>query len=157
MERTLVILKPDALHRGLAGRILARFEDKGLQLCGLKLMRISRDLAHEHYAVHREKPFFGELVDYVTGAPVLVAVLAGHNAITVVRKLLGATFGYDAEPGTVRGDYSSSRSYNLVHGSDSPEAASREIALFFREEEVLEWRPGYMGFAYRPAELDPGE
>ncbi len=153
MERTLVIFKPDSLHRGLVGRILQRFEDKGLKICGMKMMLISRELAHTHYEAHKEKPFFKSLVDYMTSSPVIVAVLEGNAAISVVRKLMGATFGFQAEPGTIRGDFSSSTSYNLVHGSDSPESAEREIRLFFREEELLDWNPGYMGLAYGPEEV----
>lgn len=155
MERTLILLKPDCLHRGLVGRILSRFEEKGLQLCGLKLMRIDRELAHRHYAAHREKPFFADLVAYMTSSPVVAAVLEGHDAISVVRKLMGATFGYQAEAGTIRGDFSNSRSFNLVHGSDSAESAGREIALFFRPEELPAWRPGYMRLACSPEELPP--
>ena len=156
MEKTLILLKPDALHRGLVGRILARFEAKGLKICGLKMMRISKELAHEHYAAHKEKPFFPGLVHYMTSSPVVAAVLEGKGAVSVVRKMMGATFGFDAEPGTIRGDFSSSTSYNLVHGSDSPESAAREIELFFSPGELQEWTPGYIRLAYDPEEL-PGE
>jgi nucleoside-diphosphate kinase len=137
MERTLILLKPDGLQRGLAGRILARFEDKGLRIAGLKVMRITPDLAARHYAPHKEKPFYAGLVRYMTSAPVLAAVLEGYKAVEVLRKLMGATFGWKAEPGTIRGDFSSSTGYNLIHGSDSAEAAAREIALFFRPEEIV--------------------
>lgn len=156
MERTLILFKPDALHRGLVGRLLARFEEKGLKICGLKLMRISKELAHQHYAAHKEKPFFEGLVRYMTGSPVVAAVLEGKGAVGVVRKMMGATFGFDAEPGTIRGDFSSSTSYNLVHGSDSPEAAAREIELFFSAGELQDWTPGYFRLGYDPEELQEG-
>lgn len=141
MERTLVIFKPDAVHRRLCGRILARFEDKGLRVVGMKLMRISKELAERHYQEHRDRSFYGELVDYITSTPVIVAVIAGNNAVQVVRKLMGATFGFEAEPGTIRGDFSNSRQNNLVHGSASLEAAEREIGLYFREEELFDFEP----------------
>ncbi len=156
MERTLILFKPDALHRGLVGRILSRFEEKGLKICGLKMMRISKDLAHRHYAAHKDKPFFEGLVRYMTGSPVVAAVLEGNGAIGVVRKMMGATFGFNAEPGTIRGDFSCSTSYNLVHGSDSPESAEREIGLFFAPEELQDWTPGYFSLGYDPEELQGG-
>ncbi len=141
MQKTLIIFKPDSLQRRLVGDILSRFERKGLKVVGLKMVQVSREKAEEHYAEHRERPFFGMLVDFITTQPVIFGVLEGPGAISVVRKMLGATFGFDAEPGTVRGDYSVSRSYNLVHGSDSPESAEREIGLWFAPSEVFEWMP----------------
>ncbi len=137
MERTLIILKPDSLQRGLAGRIITRFEEKGFQFAALKLMRVSRELAEKHYAVHKEKPFYPRLIEYITSSPVVVAVLQGNNAIAVSRKMMGATFGSKAEPGTIRGDFGMSNSFNLIHGSDSPEAAQFEIGLYFRPDELL--------------------
>ena len=139
MEMTLIILKPDALQRRLTGRILQRFEDKGLAIAGLKLMRISRELAEEHYAPHKDKPFYPPLIDYITSGPVLVLVLAGERCIEMARTLMGKTFGFDAAPGTIRGDFGASRSFNLVHGSDSPESAATEIALYFKDDELLEY------------------
>lgn len=136
MERTLLLVKPDGLQRGLVGRILARFEDKGLKLVALKVMRITPDLAARHYAAHTQKPFYKGLVAYMTSAPVVAAVLEGPRAVETTRKLMGATFGWKAEPGTIRGDFSNSTSYNLVHGSDSPESATKEIALFFAPGEI---------------------
>jgi nucleoside-diphosphate kinase len=133
MERTLILLKPDALQRGLAGRILSRFEDKGLKVVGLKLMRITPDLAAKHYEAHKERKFYPGLVRFMTSSPVVAIALEGNDAIKVSRNLMGATFGADANPGTIRGDFGISRSYNLVHGSDSPEAATRELQLFFPE------------------------
>src|ERR1700690_1487403 len=131
MEKTLIILKPDALQRGLAGRIITRFEEKGFAVLGLKAMQVPRELAEKHYAVHKEKPFYSRLVQYITSSPVIVMVLAANNAITVSRKMMGATFGSKAEPGTIRGDFGLSNSFNLIHGSDSPEAAEFEIGLYF--------------------------
>ena len=139
MERTLLLLKPDALQRGLAGRILARFEEKGIKIAGLKVMRITGELAARHYAPHKEKPFYPGLVEYMTSAPVVAAVLEAPRVIDVTRKLMGATFAWKAEPGTIRGDFGNSTSFNLVHGSDSPEAAQKEIALFFRDDELCEY------------------
>jgi nucleoside-diphosphate kinase len=139
VERTLVILKPDAVQRGLLGRIIARFENKGLVPAGMKLMHVSRDLAERLYAVHKGKPFHPGLIDYITSGPVVVMVLAGPRAIEVARKLMGKTFGYEADPGTIRGDFGLSTTYNLVHGSDSPETAATEIAIFFRPDELLDY------------------
>ena len=136
MERTLILLKPDCVERRLIGRILGRFEDKGLNIIALKLLRVSPELAKQHYAEHVSKPFYPALEKFITGAPVVAAVIEGLEAIRVVRDLLGATSGLKATPGTIRGDFSSSRQMNLVHASDGPEAAAREIALYFRHEEI---------------------
>lgn len=136
MEKTLIILKPDALQRGLAGRIITRFEEKGFQIVAMKQMLVSRELAEKHYAVHKEKPFYSRLVTYITSSPVLVMVLQAINAIAVSRKMMGATFGSKAEPGTIRGDFGLSNSFNLIHGSDSPEAAAFEIGLYFKPDEL---------------------
>jgi nucleoside-diphosphate kinase len=139
MERTLLILKPDAIQRRLVGRLLQRFEDKGLSLAAMKLMQIPRDLAERHYAPHKGKPFYPGLIDYITSGPVVVLALQGNRCIEIARKLLGKTFGYEADPGTIRGDFGASRSFNLVHGSDAPESAAEEIALYFREDELLSY------------------
>lgn len=141
MERTLIILKPDALQRRLVGRIVQRFEDKGLVIAAMKLMCIPRDLAERHYAPHKGKPFYPGLIDYITSGPVVVMVLTGARAITISRTLMGKTFGYEADPGTIRGDFGASRSFNLIHGSDSPESADTEIALYFADGDVLEYAP----------------
>lgn len=133
MERTLILLKPDAVQRGLSGRILARFEDKGLKIVGMKLMQISQELASRHYEQHKERPFYAGLVRFMTSRPVVALALEGIDAIAISRKMMGKTFGADAEPGTIRGDYGVSRSFNLIHGSDSSEAAARELQLFFPE------------------------
>jgi nucleoside-diphosphate kinase len=127
MERTLIILKPDAVQRGLTGEIITRFEKKGLQLVGAKLMKIPQQLAETHYEPHKGKPFYPGLVKFMTSSPVIVLALAGKDAITIARKMMGATFGSKAEPGTIRGDFGVSNSFNLIHGSDSPEAATREL------------------------------
>lgn len=137
METTLIILKPDAVQRGLMGRILTRFEDKGLQVVGCKLMQISQQLAATHYEAHQSKPFYAGLVRFMTSSPVLVLAVRGNGAITICRNMMGATFGSKAAPGTIRGDFGVSNSYNLIHGSDSPEAAERELKLFFAAGEVL--------------------
>jgi nucleoside-diphosphate kinase len=137
MERTLIILKPDALQRGLVGKILTRFEEKGLQIVGLKQQMITEELAAKHYAPHKGKPFYEGLVRFMTSSPVVVIALQGKGAIEISRKMMGATFGFKAEPGTIRGDYGVSSSFNLIHGSDSPEAAKAELALWFKPEELL--------------------
>lgn len=139
METTLIILKPDAVQRGMMGRIISRFEDKGLQIVGCKLMLISQKLAATHYEAHQGKPFYDGLVGFMTSSPVLVMAVRGKGAIAISRKMMGATFGSNAEPGTIRGDFGVSNSFNLIHGSDSPEAAEREIGLFFNDGEVLEF------------------
>ena len=130
-ESTLLIIKPDAVRRGLVGEILSRVERKGLRIDDLKLMRIDRELAGRHYAEHAEKPFFGELVDFITGGPVVVAKVSGREAVTVLRALMGATDPVKSALGTIRGDYGILVTENLVHGSDSPESAERELKLFF--------------------------
>ncbi len=139
MERTLVLLKPDALQRRLVGQILARLEAKGLKIVGMKLLRVSPELAARHYAEHVGKPFYGELVSFITSAPVVALVVEGPRAVEVVRRLMGKTNALEAEPGTIRGDYGLSVGMNLVHGSDSPASASREIALFFSPDELHDY------------------
>jgi nucleoside-diphosphate kinase len=131
VERTLVLVKPDAMERGLAGEILGRLERRGLKLAEVKLVTVDRDLAETHYAEHREKPFFGELVEFITSGPTLVVVAEGEAAVSVVRTTIGATNPTDAAPGTIRGDLALAMPDNLVHGSDSSESADREIALWF--------------------------
>ena len=148
METTLIILKPDAIQRGIMGRILSRFEDKGLQVVGAKFMQISQELAAQHYADHKERPFYPGLVSFMTSSPVLVLALRGSGAIAVCRSLMGATFGFKADAGTIRGDFGVSSSFNLIHGSDSPEAASRELGLFFNDGEVLDWSPAVQTWVY---------
>ena len=140
MERTLIILKPDAIQRRLVGEIIQRFERKGLRLAAMKLSRVDRERAEEHYKTHQGKSFYPSLVEFITSEPVVILVLEGFRAIEVCRKLMGKTFGYEAEPGTIRGDYGISNQYNLVHGSDSPESAQREIDIFFSAEEILDYR-----------------
>src|ERR1700761_366414 len=137
MQRTLIIFKPDCVQRRPVGAILQRFETKGLRVAALKLVQVDRALGEKHYAEHQGKPFFDGLIDFITGGPVVVGVLEGNEAITVVRTLLGATNGTAAAPGTVRGDFSISKQNNLVHGSDSEESATREIALWFKPEELV--------------------
>ena len=148
MERTLIIFKPDAVQRGLCGEILSRFERKGLQIVGLKFMQIAKSLAETHYEPHKGKPFYEGLVRFMTSSPVVVVALKGKDAINVARKMMGKTFGSQAEPGTIRGDYGVSNSYNLIHGSDSPESAARELGLFFKNEELLDWTPTAQAWVY---------
>ena len=138
-EQTLIIIKPDAVHRHLIGEIVGRFEKKGLKLVAAKLMRISEKLAAQLYSVHKEKPFYGPLVAYISSEPMLVTVWRADGVIAKARKMMGATFGFDAEPGTIRGDFGSSTRYNLVHGSDSPESAEREIGIFFAPDDIVDY------------------
>ena len=151
MERTLILLKPDAVQRGLVGNILARFEQKGLKVAAMKLMRITPELAAQHYSAHKEKKFYPGLVKFMTSSPVVALALEGIDAIKICRNLMGATFGADAAAGTIRGDYGVSRSYNLVHGSDSPEAAAKELKLFFPEG-CVEYDYAAYGWIYDPVE-----
>lgn len=141
MERSLILFKPDCVQRRLVGRILARFEDKGFNVVAMKLMQITPDLAKQHYAEHVQKGWYPTLEQFITGGPIVAAVLEGLEAIRVVRDMLGATSGLKAAPGTIRGDFSSSRQMNLVHASDGPEAAAREIALYFKPGEIVESTP----------------
>jgi nucleoside-diphosphate kinase len=136
MQETLIILKPDTIQRGLVGRVLTRFEEKGIEVAAMKLMSVPKVIAEKHYAVHAQRPFYPSLISYIQSGPVVVAVLRGVKVIDVARKLMGKTFGFDAEPGTIRGDFSNSKSFNLIHGSDSPESAAFEIGLWFKPEEV---------------------
>ena len=133
MERTLILVKPDAFARGLTGEVIARFERKGLRIVALKHMQVERSLAEEHYAEHSEKPFFGDLVDFITGGPLVALVLEGYSAIVAARQVIGATNPLEASPGSIRGDYALEVQTNLVHGSDGPESSAREIGLFFPE------------------------
>src|SRR3989304_421526 len=139
MDRTLVLIKPDALQRGLAGEVLSRLERRGLKIVALRLMRLDEALARRHYAEHEDKPFLESLVRFIISGPLIAAVFEGPNAIEVVRRVMGATDPQKAEPGTIRGDLGLYIQNNLIHGSDSPEAAKREIALFFDENELLSW------------------
>ena len=148
METTLVILKPDAVQRGLMGRIISRFEDKGLQVAAAKLLRIAPDLAQRLYEPHKGKPFYEGLIKFMTSSPVLVLALRGAGAIEICRKLMGATFGSRAEPGTIRGDFGVSNSFNLIHGSDGPVSARRELDLFFRPGDVLDYQRAVEGWVY---------
>ncbi len=141
METTLIILKPDAVQRGLMGRIIARLEAKGLKIIGGKFMQVSEELAKQHYAEHEGKPFFESLIEFITSVPVMVLAVRGPEAIGVCRTIIGKTDGKAADPGTIRGDYGLSKSTNLVHGSDSPESAKRELDLWFDGSELHEWQP----------------
>jgi len=139
MERTFSMIKPDGVQRRLVGKIVQRYEDKGLRIVGLKLIQMSQKQAETLYSIHKERPFYGSLMKFVTASPVVVMVIEGNQAVAVVRKLLGATFGFNAEPGSIRGDYGCSKGYNLIHGSDAVEAAQREIPIFFDENELVKY------------------
>ena len=139
MERTLIIVKPDAVQRGLIGAILTRLEQRGLRFAALKLLQITPELAARHYAVHKGKPFYNGLIEFITSGPVVVAVIEGPQAIEIVRKTMGATNPTQAEPGTIRADLGLEIGRNLVHGSDGPDTAAYEISLFFAEEEILSY------------------
>lgn len=137
MEKTFLMVKPDGVQRGLIGDIVAKFEKKGFKLAGAKLMMIDKELAGEHYQEHKEKPFFGELVDFITSGPVFAMVWEGSNVVSIARNMMGKTNPAEAVPGTIRGDYGLSVGMNIIHGSDSLESAEREINLFFNKEELI--------------------
>jgi len=147
-ERTLIIIKPDGIQRHLAGEIIGRFERKGFKLVAAKFMQITEEVAREHYDVHRGKPFFDGVVKYLASSPSLVMVWEAEGVIETVRKMMGATFGYEAEAGTIRGDFSCSRGYNLIHGSDSVASAKKEISLFFEPDEIIEYELNDAGWLY---------
>jgi nucleoside-diphosphate kinase len=153
VERTLVLLKPDAVQRGLVGRILGRFEEKGLKLVGLKMRTFPTDLLEQHYDVHRERPFFANLVKFMSSGPAVALCLEGKDAIAVVRRLVGKTNSREADPGTIRGDFGMSFSNNLVHASDGPDTAASELALWFSDSaELSDWEPADLGWTYNVAE-----
>ncbi len=140
MERSLVLIKPDAMQRGLAGTIITRLEKRGLKLVALKMLHLDKALAQRHYAIHKDKPFFNNLVDYISSAPIVAAVFEGEGAIAVIRKTMGETDPAKAEAGTIRGDFGVDIEHNSVHGSDSAETAEKEIKLFFSEDEIFNYR-----------------
>ncbi|MBW4439956.1 MAG: nucleoside-diphosphate kinase [Plectolyngbya sp. WJT66-NPBG17] len=148
MERTFLAIKPDGVQRKLIGEIIRRFETKGFTLVGLKFMNVSRELAESHYGVHRERPFFGSLVEFITSGPIVAMVWEGDGVIAGARKVIGATNPLSAEPGTIRGDLGANIGRNLIHGSDAPETAQSEIALWFKEEELVNWQPTVLSWIY---------
>jgi nucleoside-diphosphate kinase len=152
LQRTLLLVKPDGVQRQLVGRVITRFEERGLKIVGLKLVHVDRSLAEEHYAVHREKPFFRGLVDFITSGPLVAAVLEGPNAIAVVRAMNGATRPHEAAPGSIRGDLAVETAQNLVHASDSPDNAAAELALWFRPQELLSYEREIDRWVLAPAE-----
>ena len=139
LERTLILIKPDAVERRLAGRILSRFEERGLKIVGLKLLQVTPELSKQHYAEHVEKPFYPDLEQFITSGPVVAIVAEGPEAISVVRAMMGKTNGRESAPGTIRGDFGMSRQMNLVHGSDGPEAAQKEINIYFNTDELIDY------------------
>ena len=154
MQTTFIFLKPDAVQRGLIGQLLERFERKGLSFVGMKLVQVSEDLAKEHYAEHAERPFFPGLLKFVTSSPVLACAIQGPNAVAVCRNIIGATNGQKADPGTIRGDFGMSGANNLVHGSDSPESAERELKLWFTNDELVAMDKSANQWIYDPSDLD---
>jgi nucleoside-diphosphate kinase len=151
-DRTLVLIKPDGVQRLLSGRIVSRFEERGLKIVGLKLVQVDRGLAERHYAIHRGKPFFDGLVDFITSSPLVAMVLEGPNAIAVVRSMVGATRPHEAAPGTIRGDFALETAQNLVHASDGPDTAVSEIALWFGADELVSYERDIDRWALAPAE-----
>lgn len=148
MERTFLMIKPDGVQRNLVGEIIRRFEAKGFTLVGLKLMSVSKELAEQHYDVHKERPFFPGLVQFITSGPVVAMVWEGNGVIASARKIIGATNPLNAEPGTIRGDYGVTVGRNLIHGSDAPETAQTEISLWFKDEELVSWQPSLTSWLY---------
>jgi len=146
LERTFLAIKPDGVQRGLVGNIISRLESKGFTLVGLKLMNVSRELAEQHYAVHKERPFFSGLIEFITSGPVVAMVWEGDGVVASVRKIIGATNPLNAEPGTIRGDFGVDVGRNLIHGSDAIETAQNEINLWFEEEELASWEPSLMSW-----------
>lgn len=153
MERTFLAIKPDAVQRGLVGEIISRFERKGFKLVGLKIMNVTREMAETHYGEHKEKPFFGGLVDFITSSPVVAMAWEGDNVVATARTMMGATNPKDSAPGTIRGDFAVDMGRNVIHGSDSVESAKRELGIFFKEEELLDnWCRATEGWVYEKPE-----
>ena len=148
MERTFIMIKPDGVQRHLTGEIIHRFESKGFTLVGLKMMQVSRDLAEKHYGVHKERPFIGSLIEFITSAPVIAMVWEGDDVIVGARNIIGATNPVTAAPGSIRGDLGVSIGRNLIHGSDAPETAKQEVALWFNESELVDWEPVRKSWLY---------
>ncbi|AOX01234.1 MAG: nucleoside-diphosphate kinase [Moorea sp. SIO3I7] len=148
MERTFLMVKPDGVQRNLVGQIIQRFETKGFTLVGLKLMNVSRELAEQHYAVHKERPFFPKLIEFIISGPVVAMVWEGNGVVASARKMIGATKPLEAEPGTIRGDYGLDTGRNLIHGSDAIETAQQEISLWFKDEELVSWEPTITSWLY---------
>jgi len=148
LERTFIAIKPDGVQRGLVGEIIQRFEKKGFTLVGLKAMKVSRELAETHYGEHKERPFFPGLVDFITSGPVVAMVWEGEGVIASARKMIGATKPLESNPGTIRGDYGVTVGRNIIHGSDAPDTAEREIKLWFRDDELTSWDPTLTTWIY---------
>ncbi|MGB6301492.1 MAG: nucleoside-diphosphate kinase [Rivularia sp. (in: cyanobacteria)] len=148
MERTFLAIKPDGVQRGLVGEIINRYESKGFTLVGMKFMKVSRELAQSHYDVHKERPFFAGLVEFITSGPVVAMVWEGEGVVAAARKIIGATNPLTAEPGTIRGDFGVDIGRNIIHGSDAVETAQREVSLWFSDDELVSWQPQNMPWLY---------
>ena len=148
MERTFIMIKPDGVQRHLTGEIIHRFESKGFTLVGLKMMQVSRELAEKHYGVHKQRPFFNSLIEFITSAPVIAMVWEGESVVTAARNIIGATNPVTAAPGSIRGDLGVSIGRNLIHGSDAIETAQTEVALWFKAEELISWKPVRQSWLY---------
>ncbi len=157
MQQTLLLIKPDGVQRQLIGPIIERFENKGLKIVALKMVDVDRETAEEHYSQHRDKPFYDDLLEFITAGPVIAGVLEGPEAVRLTRKMMGETFGQEAKPGTIRGDFGQSRGYNLVHGSDSVESAEREISLFFDPGEIHSYDLPADRWHYKQEDIDVAE
>jgi len=153
MERTLILLKPDAVERSLCGRIMARIEDRGFKFAGVKMLRVTPELSRQHYAEHVSKPFYPLLESFITSGPIIALCVEGPEAVRVMRDMMGKTNGRDSAPGTIRGDFGLSRQMNLVHGSDSPESAAREISIYFRPEELISHESAMAPWLYASDEV----
>ena len=147
-ERTLILVKPDGIHRRLIGTIISRIENKGLSIVALKMLQVTPELSKQHYAEHVEKPFYPQLEEFITAAPVVAMIVQGPEAVSVMRTIIGSTNGREAAPGTIRGDYGCSRQMNMIHGSDSPESAAREIGIYFSANEVCDYAPILNAWSY---------
>lgn len=152
-QRTLILVKPDGVHRRLIGTIISRIENKGLSLIAMKMLKVTPELSRQHYAEHVEKPFYPQLEEFITAAPVVAMIVQGSDAVTVMRNIIGATNGREAAPGTIRGDYGCSRQMNMIHGSDSEESAAREIDIYFEAGEICEYTPVLNDWSFASDEL----
>ncbi len=153
VQRTLILIKPDGVHRRLIGTIISRIENKGLCIVAMKMLRVTEELSRQHYAEHVDKPFYPQLEEFITAAPVVAMIVQGPDAVGVMRAIIGATNGREASPGTIRGDFGCSRQMNMIHGSDSPESAAREIGIYFTPDEICDYTPALNAWSFAADEL----